>query len=146
MKTTIIGSTLALACITGQAFAACAAGGSVTQLDETGITTVLSGNTVCVAGAGGWKNQEAHAAGGDIIDYKEGPSSAKDPSSRIGSWSTSGTGTAAQITYTYDTFGSPASVHTFSVFDNGAGSYSFCNGGTEVAAATVVPGAGGCGP
>ncbi len=69
------------------------------------LSTALSGNTVCVAKAGGgWENQEYHQSGptsGNIVDFKKGPTDPIDPTKTIGIWTISGSGASTQVTYSY---------------------------------------------
>ncbi len=118
--------------VSGQAAAGC----SGTALDETQLNTTFSNNTVCaMRGADRW--QEYHRVGGDLIDFKMGPSHAVDPSKKVGTWSVTGSGTAARLAYDYGSGGS----YTYQVFDNN-GTYSFCNGSEMVV--TVRSGQGAC--
>jgi hypothetical protein len=66
------------------------------------LTTALTGNTVCVAKAGGgWENQEAHVSGGALVDYKRGPGHPVDPRAQVGTWAISGTGANTAVSHTY---------------------------------------------
>lgn len=117
--------------LAGQAMAACS--GSALKVAE--ITTALSGKTVCaLRGKDKW--QEYHAPDGALIDYKMGPTDKVDPSKRVGSWSVTGNsgGSQAKVNYDYGSGGQSS----YSVYANGAGSYSFCSGAELVV--SVMPG------
>ena len=108
--------------LAGQAMAACTGN----AMNVSGITTALSGNTVCaVRGKDKW--QEYHAPGGGLIDYKMGPTDKVDPSKNVGSWSVTGNsaGNQARVNYNYGSGGQ----YSYTVYSNGGGSYSFCSGG-----------------
>lgn len=89
------------------------------------LQTLINGNTVCATrGTERW--QEQHRAGSQLWDYKRGPSDKVDPTKQVGTWVIA----ANNVTYSYT--GGPS--FTYSVHDNGNGTYSFCNapGGTEI--------------
>ena len=110
--------------------------------EDTGYIdhTTLSGQTACVGSPGNWQNQEYHAPGGDLIDWKKGASDPVDPTTSIGDWSVSGSGADQIVTYTYDAGGS----YSYRVHDNGDGTFSFCDGTSEVVSATLKPGQSAC--
>lgn len=126
----------AMACLclslSGQAMAACTGA----PMAEAALRPVLTGNTVCaIRGNDSW--QELHVLGGDLIDYKRGPTDTSDPSEKVGTWSIAGNG---QITYNYG----PGSSYRFAVRSNGGASYSFCGIGTPDIDVIVKPGGGAC--
>lgn len=93
--TTIAALTLSL--VGGPAIATC----GVNPITGSTGTTNLSGLTnqyVC-ATRGNEKWQEQHKSGGDLWDYKKGPTDPVDPSGKVGTWSRN----ATSVTYTYDT-------------------------------------------
>ena len=143
MKPLHIATAIVCTLLSGHAAALCNATSGpsswVKMLGSTGASGsrlgTLSNKTVCVAGGGGWAAQEYHAASGDLIDYKRGPTDKRDPSTRLGSWSVSGD----QIAYNYGSGGS----FNFDVYTNGT-NYSFCSGGAEKAAATIKSGQVAC--
>jgi prepilin-type processing-associated H-X9-DG protein len=102
--------------------------------------STLSGQTVCVGSAGNWQNQEYHAPGGDLIDWKKGASDPVDPTKSIGSWAVSGSGSNEEVTYTYNT----GESYSYRVHDNGSGNYSFCDGTNEIVQATIKAGQSAC--
>jgi len=109
------------------------------QAPNLALTNLLTGNTVCAAAGAGWRHQEFHQVGGNLIDWKKGASHPVDPTKSVGSWSITGTGAATRVNYTY---GSTTYINT--VWDHGGGSYSFCNTlGTEVLS-TIKLGQGAC--
>ena len=106
-------------------------GGSVT------LSSLLTGNTVCVGSAGNWEAQEYHQSGGNLIDYKRGPSDPVDATASVGTWSISGSGTSTKVTYFYG-----SSTYSNTVWDHANGTYSFCNPAETVA--TIKTGQGAC--
>lgn len=123
MKTTqSIAILLALGSLTlsGQVIAACTG----PSMNHTQLTNKFEGNTVCATrGNDSW--QEYHQAGGALIDWKRGPNHKVDPSKQVGTWSIHGTGSNARLRYNYGSAG----TFSYRVYDNGGGSYSFCDGG-----------------
>lgn len=123
--------------VTSQAYAVCPCTGGA-RLNQTQITTLLNGNTVCaVLGNERW--QEWHS-GGKVFEL--GDNSNGDD---VGTWATSGTGASAAVVYSYGTGGS-GGVYTYSVCQQGQ-NYDFCgasNGGRDVTNASVKTGKGGC--
>ena len=116
------------------------------------LTTVLTGKTVCDANATydscakhperspciiKMGIQEQHRVGGQLWDYKMGPSDAKDPTVLVGDWSITGNDEDTVVNYAYPPGGTPAA---YKVFDAGAGTgtYYFCSGTTIVATATIT--------
>jgi hypothetical protein len=108
----------------------------VTITSNTAATTSLYGllanKMVCVknsdvgkTGSTPWYNQEWHQSvatpGGNITDYKMGPTHTVDPSKQLGTWSIGGTNDCV-LTYVY----SPNSLtFTYNVWKNGS-TYTFC--------------------
>lgn len=101
------------------------------------LTTLLTGNTVCVGSSPTWAAQEYHQSGGALIDYKRGPGHPVDPTGQVGTWSVTGTGTATKVNYTYG-----STTYANSVWSNGGNSYSFCNPSETIG--TVKTGQGAC--
>ena len=147
------GALLLASAMTGEAMAQCTTGrvNSVSAL-----TTLLSGNTICVSnGAGGWDSQEEHIAGGVLMDYKKGPSDRVDPTKVLGTWHVSGPALPPAntiVTYNYTAW-TPNQSYAYLVYLNSgtlnqAGStYAFCTspGGTPVVIGTLKAGTGaGC--
>jgi hypothetical protein len=116
------------------------------------LTTLLTGKTVCDANATydscakhperspciiKMGIQEQHRVGGQLWDYKMGPSDAKDPTVLVGDWSITGSDEDTVVNYAYPPGGTPAA---YKVFDAGAGTgtYYFCSGTTIVATATIT--------
>jgi putative hemolysin len=125
MKRLIITSIVLFAGISGGAMAACDVKSRVTG---SALITLISNQTVC-ATRGGDKWQEQHRSGGQLWDYKKGPSDQVDPSEQVGTWSIA----SNNVTYTY----TGGSSFTYSVHNDG-GAYSFC---TAPSGAVVVSGA-----
>lgn len=118
---------------------------SSTTVNGTGagisLGNLLTGNTVCVGSAGNWQAQEFHKSGGNLIDFKKGASDPVDPTALVGTWSITGTGTAARVNYTY---GAPPTYNN-AVWDHSNGTYSFCNQlGTETPVIYIKSGQVGC--
>ena len=115
------------------------------------LTTLLTGKTVCDANATydtcakhpgpncivTMGIQEQHLSGGQLWDYKMGPSDAKDPTVRVGDWSITGNDADTVVNYAYSPGGTPAS---YKVFDSGVGNYYFCSGTSIVATAKITNG------
>lgn len=129
----------------GNALGAC----TDTQVTGDDLSTLLAGNTVCVGSTGNWESQEQHwvtisgpPASGDLYDYKRGPGDPKDPTRKLGTWTVNANDT---VTYDYTAF-QPNQTYTFTVHGPSASgdSYSFCNGGTEAAKATIKSGLVSC--
>ena len=124
MKTTqSIAILLALGslALSGQVVAAC---DGPSSMNQTHLANAFAGNTVCATrGTDSW--QEFHQAGGALIDWKRGPNDKVDPSKEVGTWSIQGTGDNARMEYNYGSGG----TYSYQVYNNGGGSYSFCNGG-----------------
>ncbi|MGC1818828.1 MAG: hypothetical protein WA900_14375 [Casimicrobiaceae bacterium] len=108
------------------------------------IGSVLTGNTVC-ATLGSDKWQEYHQTGGNLYDYKKGPSDPVDPTTQVGTWGISGNGSNSVISYTYG-----STTYTYSFCGLPAGgpytSYNFQPNttGSLVTGATVHAGQVGC--
>lgn len=140
MKASILAAALGitLAGISGTATAGC----STDRVND--LNALLSGNTVCVpvATTANMQWQELHQAGGDLIDYKRGPSSTIDKSEKVGTWSISSDVNGGYfVVHNYGAGG----LFTWAVYDNKNGTHSFCgpSGAPEVVA-RVKPGGGAC--
>jgi len=149
MKRIAILAGCALLGIGGQVAAACTVGTRVQDLNGTSGGSgngLLGDKTVCGTGinaSAGDKWQEWHQTGGTLTEYALG-SNPVDPTHNVGSWSVASNNTAtATVTHNYGSGGS----FTWSVHDNGSGSYSFCTGtsGTELVTATLLSGQQSCG-
>lgn len=140
MKTFVLVITTACVLVSGQAVAGCAV---ATRLNASQLNATLPGKTACVAdGAGGWRWQEFHAAGGALIDWKRG-SDPMDPTETVGSWSVTANpaGNNATVTHNYGSGGS----YIYFVHNDGGGSYSFCTGPADAGIdATLKGGQGAC--
>jgi hypothetical protein len=134
---------MALASVGGQALAACASP-SVRVSAVASLVTLLQGNTVCVPTTTvptmTWQELHSGSNGGPLIDYKRGPGHATDPSATVGTWSVTGVaGQRAQVTHNYGSGGS----FTYTVWNNGNGTHSFCSAGPEIVA-RIKLGGGAC--
>ncbi len=154
MKRFVAAGILLVAGFAGQSFAACnfiSGDPSYVEVTAANIAALLGGSEACYPTSGPpWINQEYHTGSqtsltGNIIDYKLGPTSPTDPTTRIGSYSiitTTGRGSHGQITYTYN--GSTPAVFAYSVWGPTlAGYYDFCTGFTLTAEVKVLPSTGG---
>jgi len=136
MKRLLLASIVALAGFTGVAIAQTGGCATNTRVTGSALTNLVSGNTVCATrGADRW--QEQHRTGGQLWDFKKGPSDPIDPTVQVGTWSIA----ANSITYSYT--GGPS--FTYSV--HGSGPYSFCtapNGTEVVSGASFLSGSSSC--
>ncbi|WP_126445731.1 hypothetical protein [Sulfuricystis multivorans] len=142
MKQRLLLIGCAFALLSGSAFSQC--GSATNRLNQSELSAALSGKTVC-ATLGNDKWQEYHAPGGDLIDWKKGPSNPVDPTTKVGTWSISGAGNNAVINYSY----SGGGTYSFAVYANKQGNnfvapFDFC-GSSNVTNATLSSGQVGCG-
>lgn len=92
----------------------CSSDPQVTATTDPSITTVLSGSTVCTS-----DSQEQHRSGGELWDYKMGPSDPTDPTSQVGTWQISGD----TVIYNY---GGPDYTFTLHKQPGTTNDYMFC--------------------
>ena len=148
MKRIIFALLLPMAGASGQALAQC--DGVGTRLDETALSKLLTDHTVCAVpgnshqGSPGDRWQEEHLAGGALWDYRQGNctpgiSGCTNPREQVGTWSITGSGDNAAVSYAHNGGGS----YTRSVYQH-MGHYSFCEGSLEYARATVTGPGNGC--
>ena len=106
------------------------------RVNGNGLTTLVSGNTVCATkGQDQW--QEQHRSGGQLWDFKKGASDPVDPSKQVGTWRIA----SNEVTHSYGNLSFTYSVHD----EGGAASYSFCtNGLVVVSGATFKTGNSSC--
>jgi hypothetical protein len=147
MKIATIAGLVVLATFTGQAWAGCEA---KQRLDKKQLEKLLPNSIVCARPVGGvspndrW--QEEHRAGGQLWDFKRGPTDKMDPSKQVGTWAIVSLGTDAKkgeqaaVTYSY----TGGSTHTRTVHLISGDVYSFCSGSSEIAQAIIRPGSGPC--
>ena len=146
MKRILLLSVLFLAAAIGNAAANC----TDNQVTGKAFDSLLSDKLVCGRPAAGSTNdrwQEEHIVktknGGDLYDYKKGPTDKVDPRVKVGTWAAS----SNQVTYTYDKY-TPTQTFTYSVFLISGDTYSFCTKvkGTEVVRANIITNTNaGCG-
>jgi hypothetical protein len=117
----------------------CALSTGYAKLSANQVEVLLGNSMACypATGSSKWTNQEYHtgasgAAGGSVVDYKNGPATAgnKDPTATVGTYTIIGNN-GGQITYTYSTGG----TFVYSVWGlqtSGSGTYDFCNGTTPL--------------
>ena len=111
--------------VSGQAAAACTGN----AMNQTQLSSTFSNNTVCAQrGSDRWQEYHQGTGSGNLIDWKMGPTHAVDPTKQVGTWSITGNGNGARLAYNYGSGGS----YSYQVFDNGNGTYSFCNGAEMV--------------
>ena len=130
-----------LAWVPAASMAACGAP-SVRVGTKAAMSALLTGNTVCVPPVSQptMDAQEEHLAGGQLFDYKRGPADPVDPRKQIGTWSVTGIdGRGVYVTYDYG----GGKIFTYSVWDNGDGTHSFCSANPEIKA-KIKSGGGGC--
>ena len=168
MKQFIFTGVLLLAsAVTGEAMANCSTNRVATQ---AALSTLFTGNTMCVAKAGGgWDAQEEHftlsGGTGQLWDYKCGPAGTAavpgtacakpgiDTKRQVGTWTLKGISSNGTIAYTYNQFGStpvlsPATggyyvFRSSGILNQTGSTYDFCiaNGsGTPVVSATLNTG------
>jgi prepilin-type processing-associated H-X9-DG protein len=142
MRPIIIVSILLLGGITGESMATCDNSNWVNPTSN--LSTLLLGNTVCGNEVGGgtdqWQEEHRSGSGGDLWERAKGLNDPVDPSHKVGIWTLDGTNGRPTVRYDY----TGGNSYTFSVHSNGGGNYSFCDGSTEVATATIIT-SGGCG-
>jgi hypothetical protein len=135
MRKLVVAMLVVLGLPVGQAAAQCS-GSPVAK----SVLDGFAGNTICgrpgpaYTGPDTDRWQEEHILGGDLFDYKLGPSSKLDPREKVGTWTTTA-GSPATITHNYNGGGS----YTYSVYLN-SGVYSFCSGTSEVIRAQLQNG------
>lgn len=136
------GLVAALTVLPAGAMAACSAPSAARVNTVAALTTLLSGNTVCVPETtqAVMTAQEEHRPGGQLWDYKRGPGHPVDPTERVGSWVINGSN-ARSVFVTYDYGG--GQITNFSVWDNRDGTHSFCSANPEIKA-RIKTGPGPC--
>lgn len=140
MKSEVVaaGVCLLLATLSQSSIAACALP-SVRVNTKAALTTLLEGNTACVGSRPTFDAQELHQAGGSLVDYKRGPSDPVDKSQRVGTWGLTGVDGRTFVTYDYGS----GQVYTYSVWNNGDGTHSFCSAKPEIKV-RIKTGGGAC--
>ena len=123
----VVTSIVSLAGIAGAAVANC----TDNQVKNADITSLVSGKTVC-ATQGGDKWQEYHSgssgANNNLIDWKKGTSDPIDPTTPVGSWSTTTNGNNSSVIYNYGSGG----IYVYKVYAisptvaPNAGNYTYC--------------------
>ena len=151
MKQIVICSGILVAAFAGNAIAACGAVNGDNRLNQTQIATALDGKRIGALSPGGETWNEDHCAGGGTAAvnlYKVGSGTAVDPRALRGTWQIIGTGTNAQVRYTY--FQSPPTnnpatnlVYTWQMWvRSGTSTIDFCDGTTRIAEITSSAAAG----
>jgi len=127
----------------GQAAAQCTANTRLNSASD--IEAHLQDMTVCGTGVGAsagdqWQEWHQTSSGGTLTEYAKGTGDPVDPTHDVGTWSTSGAGSNAVVTYVYD----GGDSYSFNVHVDGSTTY-FCNDTTEVANAFLLSGQQSCG-
>lgn len=122
MKKFLLTSAALLIVATGNTLAACS-DPQITSTSNPTLTTLIngngSGNTLCAA-SGNERWQEQHRPGGQLWDYKKGPSDPVDPTSQVGTWSIAGN----NLVHTYGSTSYSYTVHRRQGF--GANAFTLC--------------------
>lgn len=113
MKIFFAGGLILLLGASGNAFADCSQNSKVTGAT---LTNLITGRTIC-ATQGTEKWQEQHRSGGQLWDYKKGPSDSVDPTAQVGNWSIA----ANTLTHSYG-----SSSYSYSVHAVNGNSYTLC--------------------
>jgi hypothetical protein len=135
---TLVGGGLLIASM-GSAMAQCASPISLPDLQK-----LLSNSTACVGSTPNAEWSEWHGgdgSAGSLVDWKKGPSDRSDPSSTVGTYSTSANGTiGGKVTYTYG-----SNAFSFIVESGSGPVYTFCPiGGGTTLNVRIKPGRGPC--
>jgi hypothetical protein len=131
---------LAMTAGSGSAHASCAPATDYAVLTATQIGTLLVGSTACYPAGPPYENQE-FLAGGNITDYKKGPSDPIDPSKVIGTYSLGG-GPTGNITYSYT--GGPSYLYSvWGPTTPGGTNYDLCVGTIPITV-RIAAGSGPC--
>lgn len=120
----VVGAVLAVAGM-GNALAICGTAGD-NRLNQTQISSALSGKRINAVAPGGEDWKEDHCAAGAL--YKVGAGTAVDPRVKRGTWTIVGTGANATVQYAYTN----GATYTWAMWQTG-GTVYLCNGGGEVA-------------
>ncbi len=122
MKKLLLTSAALLLGVTGNTLAVCS-DPQITSTSTPTLTTLIngngSGNTVCAA-SGNDRWQEQHRLGGQLWDYKKGPSDPVDPTSQVGTWSIADN----KLIHTYGSTSYSYTVHRRQGF--GANAFTLC--------------------
>ncbi len=113
--------------------ATCTCDGSAARTADAAALTALLTNRMVCANVGGEVWQEWHngTSSGPVVDYKQGPGDAKDPSATVGSYTVNADNT---VTYTYG-----AQSYNYDVCLAGS-TYTYCgaaHGGRNITGARI---------
>ncbi len=134
MKLPILVSAILFAVVAENAIAGCSTD-DAKQVKINKLPALLTGNTICVSGAGGtWEAQQELHSNGELWDYKKGDGDAVDPRKKEGTWKIRGKWNWTKLVFDYGSGGK----YKYRVWKNGGGSYSLC--GAEVWDVTVKKG------
>jgi hypothetical protein len=137
-STVLLGGALLVASM-GSAMAQCA-----NPMSLPALRTLLGNNTACIGSTPHAEWSEWHTGSGSagtLVDWKKGPSDRSDPSSTVGSYSTSANGMlGGKVTYTYG-----SGSYSYVVQAGSGPVYTFCPlaGGANLSV-TIKPGQGPC--
>lgn len=129
MKLILLASALVSSVSIGSAFAQdCSTG---VEISRTQVTNLLTNKYACVGTPPNASWNELHS-GGNVIDYKLGPTDPVDPSKTVGTYTFSGQ-TTGTVTYNYGSGG----TYAYTIRNNlggtlgvgGSGTFSFCGTG-----------------
>ncbi len=107
------------------------------RLPASVIQSSVAGNYVCVGNYPNADWNELHS-GSNVIDYKKGPNDPVDPSSTVGTFAVTSSGTDGVITYNYNGGGG---TYSYYVQPAGGSQYYFCpsTGAAPVITVTIQP-------
>jgi len=139
MKHLVICGAILLPWLSGLVVADCTTTQVLITGGPNGLAATLSGMTINATSPAGenWKEQHVGGSGGALNKVGLGCSHPVDPTVPVGTWSVGKTGNpanTARVTYSY----TGGSSYTWSVHNNGNGTYTFCSGpgGNEIATGT----------
>jgi hypothetical protein len=139
MRSTILLGGALLIVSMGSAMAQCASPMSLPTL-----RTLLANNTACIGSTPNAEWSEWHngnGTAGTLVDWKKGPSDRNDPTSNVGTYTTSAQGMlAGKVTYTYG-----SNSYSYVVQAGSGPVYTFCPlaGGANLSV-MIKPGQGPC--
>ena len=111
---------------------ACSNPGNAALASATNVATYMAGKIACYPTAAPFQNQE-YLSGTDVWDYKKGPSDARDPTSKVGTFGQSGTsGRIATYTYPSGSFKYYIRPQDTQSRTDGVGTFSFYPGADDM--------------
>lgn len=134
MKLYLIGCAILATCFSGASLASSC---SDPQITGTALSNLITNSTVC-ANLGDDKWQEQHRSGGELWDYKLGPTDPIDPTKKVGTWSI--LTRSNQVQYNYSSGSYAYAVRG----PDAGGKYSFCSTAVQIHNVTLKPGITSC--